>query len=98
MYSCRPGGVTPHDERDAKELYYLSPDGKLIAVEITPGARIESGIPRELFDAGLGAEEQQGGQYAVTPDGQRFLLLKPLTEAAPMPITVVLNWTASLRK
>ena len=37
-------------------------------------------------------------QYAATPDGQRFLILKPVTGAAPAPITVVLNWTAALRK
>jgi len=37
-------------------------------------------------------------QYRVTPDGQRFLVLKPVTEATPTPITVVLNWTASLGK
>jgi len=37
-------------------------------------------------------------QYAVTGDGQLFLLQVPVAEAASTPITVVLNWTASLRK
>jgi hypothetical protein len=31
------------------------------------------------------------GSYAVTPDGQRFLVVVPLGEAAT-PITVILNW------
>ena len=61
------------------------------------GAKIESGIPRALFDTGLNVNPIRD-QYAVTPDGQRFLILKPLAEAAPIPITVVVNWTAALTK
>ena len=59
--------------------------------------QIDSGIPRELFDTELMLNPIQD-QYRVTPDGQRFLVLKPVTEATPTPITVVLNWTASLGK
>jgi hypothetical protein len=34
--------------------------------------------------------------YAVTADGQRFLVDAPI--AAATPITVVQNWTAGLKK
>jgi hypothetical protein len=30
--------------------------------------------------------------YAVTPDGQRFLIVVPADDD-PLPITVILNWT-----
>ena len=37
-------------------------------------------------------------QYAVTADGQRFLVLAMVGDAASSTITVVLNWTAGLKK
>ena len=91
------GGSQPQWRRDGKELYYLAPDGKLMAVDITGGATIDSGTPRELFDTELTLSPLQD-QYRVTPNGQRFLVLKPVTEATPTPITVVVNWAAGLRK
>jgi serine/threonine protein kinase len=39
-----------------------------------------------------------GGLYGVSPDGQRFLLNTEVEQTVPSPMTVVLNWTASLRK
>jgi Tol biopolymer transport system component len=91
------GGSQPQWRRDGKELYYLAPDGKLMAVNMTAGAEIDSGTPRELFDTELTLSPLQD-QYRVTPDGQRFLVLKPISEATPTPITVVVNWTARLKK
>lgn len=91
------GGVQPRWRRDVKELYYLDLDGKMIAVDITTGSRIEPGIPRVLFDTNS-APTPNNAEYAVTPDGQRFLVRQPVAETAPTPITVVVNWTASLKK
>ena len=68
-----------------------------MAVDITAGATLDSGTPREMFDTGLTLSPLQD-QYRVTPDGQRFLVLKPVAEATPTPITVVVNWAAGLRK
>jgi hypothetical protein len=91
------GGVEPRWRRDGKELYYLALDGKLMAVDISGTATIISGVPHLLFDA-VNVRLIGGNNYAVTPDGQRFLLLKPLAEAASAPITVVLNWASLLKK
>ena len=91
------GGSQPRWRRDGRELYYLAADGKLMAVDITAGATLDSGTPREMFDTGLTLSPLQD-QYRVTPDGQRFLVLKPVAEATPTPITVVVNWAAGLRK
>jgi WD40 repeat protein len=91
------GGVVPRWRRDGKELYYLAPDGKLMAVDIKPGEKLDSGIPHALFDTGLTAPAPAVDQYAVTPDGQRFLVQLPVDTEAP-PITVIVNWTASLKK
>lgn len=91
------GGAQPHWRRDGKELYYLTLDGKMMAVDISTGAKPESSIPRVLFDTGL-AVSPTTDQYAVTSDGQRFLLLRPLLGATPTPITVVLNWVIPTKK
>jgi len=50
-----------------------------------------------LFDTRLNVDPIRD-QYAVTPDGQRFLILKPLEEPATTPITLVLNWTSLIKK
>ncbi len=75
----------------------MSADGKIMAIDIVARqGGIEPGIPRILFDAGLYINEAGGRHYDVTADGERFLLLKPLTGGAPTPITVILNWTSLL--
>jgi Tol biopolymer transport system component len=90
------GGGQPRWRRDGKELYYLGPDGKMMAVDITAAPTLDCGPPRELFDTGLRMNPVVD-QYAVTPDGQRFLVLKP-QEVVPTPLTAVLNWDADIPK
>jgi len=58
----------------------------------------EPGSPHELFNTGLTVVDPIRDQYAVTADGQRFLLLKTLTETTTTPITVTLNWTSLIDK
>jgi hypothetical protein len=66
-----------------------------MAVDITAGFELDCGLPRELFVTGLSMSPVLD-QYAVTPDGQRFLVLKPQEGATPL--TVVLNWDADIPK
>jgi eukaryotic-like serine/threonine-protein kinase len=91
------GGAQPRWRGDGKELYYLSLDGKMMAVGMTLTNKIDAGIPRELFETNINVDATRD-QYAVTADGQRFLILKPVSGATSPPITAVLNWTAALRK
>jgi Tol biopolymer transport system component len=86
------GGLDPHWRRDGRELYYRSPDGKLIAVDVTLGAEVKAGTPRELFSFG------SLFSWEVTGDGQRFLLMTSADETSVPPFTVVLNWMAELKK
>ncbi len=91
------GGVGPRWRGDGKELFYLAPDRKLMAVEVKAGTRFEAEIPRPLFQTRVftGAP---GAGYAVTGDGQRFLILSEAEGAAGEPATVFLNWPAALNK
>ncbi len=86
---------------DGKELFYFAADGRLMAVPIKSDAAVEVGTAVPLFEARMlnGPNPAVGFrvQYDVTRDGQRFLLNVPLEDAAS-PITVVLNWSAALKK
>ena len=90
------GGGEPQWRGDGKEMYYLSLDGNIVAVDVKAGATIETGVPRVLFQTGIYANPFND-QYAVTADGKRFLILEPL-EQAIKPMTVVLNWDQGIAR
>jgi hypothetical protein len=96
----RDGGRHPHWRADGRELYYVSLDKKLMAVPIEPsGAQLVHGPASALIDSVRGAEAERthhGAPYAVTADGERFLIAEPVD--ATRPITVVLNWPALLER
>ncbi len=92
------GGVEPLWRRDGKELYYSSPDLKLMAVGIESGATIRAGIPQPLFQARIHSKTNVRSHYLPTADGQRFLMLAPLGRESMPPTTIVLNWSAELAR
>lgn len=78
-------------------MYYLSLDQKLMAVGVGPGPSF--GAPTELFPVRVaGGVSSQRTHYVPSRDGRRFLINTPTGDAAMVPITVVLNWTAALKK
>ena len=86
------GGSFPRWRRDGKELFYSS-GGKVMAVDVkASGSGFEPGAPRLLF------ERSGVGIFDVSGDGQRFLIPVLVEESSPEPITVVLNWTADLKR
>ncbi len=86
------GGNAPRWRSDGKELFYVAADSTLMFAPVRSGATFEAGSPVALFK--IGAE--RSSYYDVTADGQRFLV-NTRTDAQPLPITVVLNWTSQLR-
>jgi len=96
------GGSEARWRRDGKELYFVAPDGKLMAVTIKGESELEVGTPVALFETTIPFPRNDGSQsqryYDVTADGQRFLINTPRVTANPSPITVVLNWTAGLKR
>ena len=91
------GGYQPRWRADGREMYYLSTDQKLMAVGVGPGPSF--GAPTELFPVRVaGGVSLQRTHYVPSRDGQRFLINTPAGDAAIVPITVVLNWTAALKK
>jgi hypothetical protein len=88
------GGRIPVWSHDGRELYFVSADSKMMAVEIKPGAKFEAGVPKPLFDVRLAGNNPN---FNVSADG-RFLIATPVAESASVPMTVVLNWQAGLKK
>jgi len=92
------GGSDPSWRGDGKELYYRSPDQKLMAVEIkTAGTDFQAGVPQALFPIRIRPGNPRN-KYAPSPDGQRFVIAAPLGRDAMAPTTIVLNWPAGLGK
>jgi eukaryotic-like serine/threonine-protein kinase len=88
------GGRFPRWGPGGRELYYVSLDDKLMAVDLKPRAdSIEASAPRGLFP--LPTPTINFIPYDVTADGQRFLVQAPPEQASPL--TVVVNWPALAR-
>ncbi len=89
------GGDKPRWSRDGKEIFYIALDGMMMAVPVKSGTAFAPGVAAPLF------RTRPSGYvpYDVTPDG-RFLIatLPDDAEQKPSPITVVLNWTAELKR
>ena len=93
------GGMEPVWNPNGRELFYRSGD-TMMAVEVTTQPSFSAGRPRVLFDAGQYlATPLTFPNYDVSPDGQRFLMLKNTEqEHATTQINVVLNWLEELKQ
>jgi len=89
----RGGATAPRWRGDGREIFYLAPNGKMMAVDVSPGQEFRVGTPTPLFQTPPGAIVGD-----VTADGKRFLLVTPVGPSASVPFTVVLNWPATLKK
>jgi Tol biopolymer transport system component len=94
------GGDQPQWQRDGRELFYMAPDKKLMAVPIVPGDSFAPGSPAALFATHVPSGSLTGNRnhFIVARDGQRFLVNNLLEEGNTQPITIVLNWAAALQQ
>jgi len=92
------GGSQPRWRRDGRELYYLSPEAKIMVAELLAGTSdFRVGAVRPLF-ALSGLTGVPGNLYDVSADGQKFIAVQELEHTSTVPLTVVANWPAELRK
>jgi serine/threonine protein kinase len=94
----KKGGVGPHWRRDGRELFYYSSDGYLMAVPVLKGKRLELGSAEPLFEFRPGNQPTNTAPYTVTADGQRFLVNAIVNVMPRAPLTILINWTAGVRK
>jgi Tol biopolymer transport system component len=93
------GGVMPRWRRDGKELFYISPDNQMMAVDVTTttGAVFQSGNPHPLFQTDIIDTGIRTGpmSWDIAPDGRFLIISETSTDAS---VTVVLNWRAAASK
>ena len=85
------GGSQPRWRGDGRELFYLSSDGKIMAVDLPGNGPLKPSAPKVLFQTPLSVNTNID-QYAVTADGSRFLLPMRTDDSGPAPISIILNW------
>jgi hypothetical protein len=92
MLISRGGGTAPRWRGDGREIFFVAPDGKMMAADVSADPEFRIGAPAPLFQVPGGAVVGD-----VSADGSRFLLMTPAGPGATSPFTVVLNWTAGLK-
>jgi len=96
----RGGGEEPRWRRDGKELFYLSGEGKMMAVPVKTDSNFEAGAPVALFQTHT---RQQISfmdvfSYDVTGDGQRFLINTKVDDPGAAPLSIILNWASEMER
>jgi len=85
------GGLQARWRADGKELFYISMDKKLMAVAIdTSHDEPVAGVPHALFQTRIIGPRLVLFQYAVSPDGSRFLI-NSMPSVGAAPLTVLMN-------
>ena len=95
------GGSRPAWSPAGRELFYVTPNGGIMAVPIEEGAAFRRRNPVKLFDWPTIASPGPSRTYDVSRDGQRFLMIKESTggkQGTTSPIRMVLNWVEELKE
>lgn len=94
------GGLQPRWRGDGRELFYFSPDGKLMAVPVKTDSGFDPGVPVVLFQADekepVATSEQM--MYDVSKDGQKFLINTQIRNGTTQPMSVLIDWESLLKK
>jgi eukaryotic-like serine/threonine-protein kinase len=90
------GGISPTWEPGGREIYYITPNGQLMAVSLDfdPGGGVKASPPRKLFTTRVGSGGASTREYMISPDGKRFLM-NTLVEQTGSPITLILRPTST---
>ena len=91
------GGSEPVWARKSGRLFYRQGDA-MMGLDITTAPTLAVGKPRRLFEGRYNRSPGFWPDYDVTPDGERFLMVKGRGSEAPNRINVVLNWQEELTR
>jgi Tol biopolymer transport system component len=91
------GGDNPKWSSDGRQLFFSNDIGEILAADVREsGAALQLGTPREVLKAPMvGGPEVP---FAVSADGKRLLLNQTGTDTMQLPLALVTNWTAELKK
>ena len=101
------GGTRPLWARSGRELFFLDGNSFLTTVPVQTTPAFSAGNPTRVLNTryfsgfGAGGQNVAGRTYDVSPDGQRFLMIKDIVgadqTATPASMIVVLNWLEELK-
>jgi serine/threonine protein kinase len=94
------GGSYARWRGDGKEIFFESIDGPLMAAAVDGSSSVVVGAVRELFNPRMrtvGFGGSTAFNYAVSRDGQRFLVNATEEGEVEAPITLLVNWAEALR-
>jgi hypothetical protein len=84
--------------QNGRELFYMAPRGRLMAVTVRTESKFVANRPNQLFEVDepttLGP---LGREFDVAPDAMRFLFLKESRSSAITQLIVVENWLEELK-
>ena len=90
------GGLMPRWRNDGKEIFFVSLDRQLVALEVKAGGTLQLGTVKPLFQLPGGTQiSATNFTWAVTADGQKFLVREPVgatNTGAIEAMNIVLNW------
>jgi serine/threonine-protein kinase len=90
------GGTRPLWARSGKELFYVDGTNAMTSVPIQTAPTFSAGTPTKVFE-GRYYYGAAGRTYDVSPDGQRFLMIKATTNDQAPSMVLVLNWLEELK-
>ncbi len=98
------GGTRPLWARSGEELFYLAPDGAVMRVAVEGGTTFTADTSTRLFHGPYfwGSSTGNFRTYDVSPDGQRFLMIKEAAatddESSAPQLILVQNWFEELKR
>jgi len=90
-------GTEPLWSHRGNELFYRDASGNLVVVAVNTTPRFSLGRSTVLFSGAGFSSLRFTPQYAVAPDDQHFLMIRPLETSTPDKLIVVENWFEELR-
>ena len=94
------GGGEPLWSHGGREVFFRSPSGEMMTVPVTLSPAFSAGTPRALFTTTGFAKSPGNRAYDVTPDDQRFVMLRLADDSASRPpaqLVFVDHWFGELR-
>jgi hypothetical protein len=93
------GGYRPEWRKDGKELYYITPEGKLMAAAVNgTGSVFQSSPPQPILSSVRIQGDTDRQQYQASADGTRFIVNAAVENTNPRALTVLLNWKVPGKK
>ncbi len=87
------GGWSPRWRSDGQELFFLDPRGRIFSAKVQPMGVFAAGAPLAVVESSSDVSD-----YDPLPDGRRFLTVSPVVDQAHLPLHLVVNWPAELKR